>query len=353
MLVPHAAGPVPHLLGTRLPLADAPLPSDPASPSAWYDWLLGPPLQTIVAIAVGALALVVARWLITRSVRSVVRGSAHVSRQARRLLLRGGVDTSGDPLATARRVQRAETMGSVLRSLAAFVVAVVVITALANIWGWDLGPVVASAGVVGVALGFGAQTLVKDVISGVFMLVEDQYGVGDVVDLGAASGVVESVGLRVTQVRDLQGTLWYVRNGEVLRVGNRSQGWSRALVEVLVPPDDDVERATERLRSAAEALADDDDLASLLLAEPEVTGYEDLTGEGVRLRVMIKTAPGKQWEVQRALRARIRDALRDAGLTLALPRREVHEVRVAPAAAAQPEGGPETGDGSPAHGGTP
>lgn len=353
MLVPHAAGPVPHLLGTRLPLADAPLPSDPASPSVWYDWLIGAPLQTIATIAVGALALAVARWVITRSVRSVVRGSAHVSRQARRLLLRGGVDASGDPLAAARRVQRAETMGSVLRSLAAFVVAVVVITVLANIWDWDLGPVVASAGVVGVALGFGAQTLVKDVISGVFMLVEDQYGVGDVVDLGAASGVVESVGLRVTQVRDLQGTLWYVRNGEVLRVGNRSQGWSRALVEVLVPPDDDVERATERLRSAAAALADDDDLASLLLAEPEVTGYEDLTGEGVRLRVMIKTAPGKQWEVQRALRARIRDALRDAGLTLALPRREVHEVRVAPVAAAQPEGGTETGDASRAHGGTP
>lgn len=321
----------------RLPLADSPLPADAADPAAWYDWLVGQPLETLIAIAVGALALAVTRWLITRSVRSVVRGSAHVSRQARRLLLRGGVDTSGDPLATARRVQRAETMGSVLRSLAAFVVAVVVITALANIWGWDLGPVVASAGVAGVALGFGAQTLVKDVISGVFMLVEDQYGVGDVVDLGAASGVVESVGLRVTQVRDLQGTLWYVRNGEVLRVGNRSQGWSRALVEVLVPPDDDVERATDRLRAAAASLAGEEDLAPLLLAEPEVTGYEDLTGDGVRLRVMIKTAPGKQWEVQRALRARIRDELRDAGLTLALPRREVHEVRVAPGATAPNE----------------
>ncbi len=131
-------------------------------------------------------------------------------RQAKRLLLktpvRGALDSDSDPLAVARRVQRAETMGSVLRSTSALVIAIVVVTAIANINDWDLGPVLASAGVLGVALGFGAQTLVKDWLSGLFMLIEDQYGVGDVVNLGEASGVVEAIGLRVTQVRDLSGT---------------------------------------------------------------------------------------------------------------------------------------------------
>ncbi len=118
------------------------------------------------------------------------------------------------------------------------------------------------------ALGFGAQTLVKDFLSGIFMLVEDQYGVGDVVDLGEASGIVEAVGLRVTQVRDLQGTLWYVRNGEVLRVGNMTQGWSRAFVEVLVPPEQDVARAPEQLRGAAASLAEDEALGRCCSTSP-------------------------------------------------------------------------------------
>jgi small conductance mechanosensitive channel len=293
--------------------------------TGWFDWLIGEPLlQSGVAIVVAVGLLALTRWLVTRAVRSVVDGTTHVRRQARRLLLRSGIDAPGDdPLAVARRVQRAQTMGSVLRSTAALVIGIVAVTALANIWGWDLGPVLASAGVVGVALGFGAQTLVKDFLSGIFMLVEDQYGVGDVVDLGEASGVVEAIGLRVTQVRDLQGTLWYVRNGEVLRVGNLTQGWSRAFVEVLVPPERDVAGATERLRAAAASIAQDEALAPLLLDEPSVTAYEDLSGESVKLRAMIKTVPGKQWDVQRALRARIREEFTGAGVALALPQSEV------------------------------
>src|SRR5450756_2287537 len=163
----------------------------------------------------------IARWLVTRTVRSVVAGGSTVRRKARGLLVRTGVaGGDSDPLVIARRVQRAETMGSVLRSTAALVIGIVVITILANINAWDLGPVLASAGVLGVALGFGAQTLVKDFLSGIFMLIEDQYGVGDVIDVGQATGMVEAIGLRVTQLRDLSGTLWYVRNGEGQRVGN-------------------------------------------------------------------------------------------------------------------------------------
>ena len=161
------------------------------------------PLQSLVAVLAGVLLLVVLRWFIGRTVRSVVSGSARVRRRAQALLQRTPARAAldSDPLAVARRVQRAETLGSVLRSASAVVVAIVVVTAVANINDWDLGPVLASAGVLGVALGFGAQTLVKDWLSGLFMLMEDQYGVGDVVDLGDASGTVEAVSLRITRLR--------------------------------------------------------------------------------------------------------------------------------------------------------
>ena len=300
--------------------------TDPPSPEQWFSWLLGAPLQSLIAIAAGGVVLGLTRWLINGAVRSVIQGGTHVRRHARRLLMStraGGAVPVSDQFVVARRVQRAETMGSVMRSSAALVVGIVVLTVVANINGWDLGPVLASAGVAGVALGFGAQTLVKDFISGIFMLIEDQYGVGDVVDLGAATGTVEAIGLRVTQIRDLSGTLWYVRNGEVLRVGNMTQGWSKARVEVLVPPDHDVGRATDLLRRVGQEIAADDELAPYLLADAEITAYEDLTAEAVKLRLMVKTAPARQWEVQRVLRARIKDLFEAQGVVLALPRREL------------------------------
>ena len=309
-----------------------------ASPARWFDrlpgveWLLGAPLQSLVAVLVGVLVLGLVRWSIRRTVRTVIEGGTTVRRHAHRLLLRTRVGASlveQSPLGVARRVQRAETMGSVLRSTAALVVGIAVLTVVANINDWDLGPVLASAGVAGVALGFGAQTLVKDFLSGIFMLVEDQYGVGDVVDLGAASGVVEAIGLRVTQVRDLNGTLWYVRNGEILRVGNKTQGWSRAVVEVRVGQED-VDEALALLRTAAERLSEDEAISPELLAEPEVTSFEDLTGESVMLRAVVKTAPSKQWDVQRLLRSNIRESFAAAGIALALPRREVLVERDAP-----------------------
>lgn len=310
----------------------------------WYDRLLEAPLQTTVAVLAGMLAIVIARWLITRGVRSVVTGGSTVRRGARRLVGRtpvGGILPESDMLTVARRVQRAETIGSVLRSSATLVIAIVVLTVIANIYDWDLGPLLASAGVAGVALGFGAQTLVKDVISGLFLMVEDQYGVGDVIDVGEATGTVEAVGLRVTQIRDLSGTLWYVRNGEVLRVGNMTQGWSKARVEVLIGPDEDVARAVELVRNAAADLAEDAELAPLLLADPEVTGFEDLSAESVLLRAMIKVAPAKQWLVQRELRARIIQRFRDEGISLALPRREV-QVERSTGEVSQPAGGEPT-----------
>jgi moderate conductance mechanosensitive channel len=198
----------------------------------------------------------------------------------------------------------------------------------------DVGPLLASAGVVGVALGFGAQTLVKDFLAGISMLAEDQYGVGDVIDVGEATGTVEQVGLRVTQLRSLDGTLWYVRNGEILRVGNMTQGWSRAVVEVRVLAVEDVPRVRDLMLAVGAEVQADPELGHLVLEDPEVAGIEDLTAEGALLRLLVKTAPSKQWEVARALRAGVRERMSAQGIEMALPRREVVvERHVAPATA--------------------
>lgn len=299
----------------------------------WFDALITPAWQITLTVVIGGIVLALLRRFITRTVRQLVDGTPAVRRHAGRVLARGlrqdGGQSDTSPLAAARRAQRARTMGSALGSGATFLVASVVVVVVLGLLHVDVGPLLASAGVVGVALGFGAQTLVKDFLAGISMLAEDQYGVGDVVDLGEASGVVEQVGLRVTQVRSLNGTLWYVRNGEILRVGNMTQGWSRALIEVRVLADQDVPRVQELLLQAAAEVAADPDLGPAIQGDAEVAGIEDLTAEGAMLRLLVKTAPSRQWDVSRALRARIRVNLAHEGIDLALPRREVVVERAA------------------------
>ncbi|GAA2724791.1 mechanosensitive ion channel protein MscS [Cellulomonas aerilata] len=336
------------LVASRSLTAAAPVPTPgPSVPgeiaatidrsARWFDAFVTPAWQIALTLVLGALVLALVRTSIAHTVQRIVDGTPAVHRHASALLARGlrqdRPDVDPSPLGAARRVQRAETMGSVLRSISGFVIGALVIVIVLGILHVDVGPLLASAGVVGVALGFGAQTLVKDFLAGVSMLVEDQYGVGDVVDLGEATGVVEQVGLRVTQVRSLDGTLWYVRNGEILRVGNMTQGWSRAVVEVRVLADDDVPRVRDLLLAAAAEVAADPELGHTVLEDPEVAGIEDLTAEGVMLRLLVKTAPSKQWDVARELRAKIRDSMRAQGIELALPRREVVVERpaVAPA----------------------
>ena len=293
----------------------------------WFDAFITPAWQIALALVLGAIALALLRRFIARTVRQLVDGAPVVRRRAHRLLARGlrqdGGQLDTSPLAAARRAQRARTMGSALSSGATILVAGLVIVVVLGLLNVNLGPLLASAGVLGVALGFGAQTLVRDFLAGISMLAEDQFGVGDVVDLGTASGVVEQVGLRVTQVRSLNGTLWYVRNGEILRVGNMTQGWSRALIEVRVLADQDVPRVRELLLAAAAEVAADPDLGPAIQGPAEVAGIEDLTAEGAMLRLLVKTAPSQQWDVARALRARIRVNLANEGIELALPRREV------------------------------
>lgn len=276
------------------------------------------PLRILATLVIGSLVLWLVRATITRTVRRVDEQRTRLRQRAKRLIAKGGRYSAPvtDPLVAARRSLRVNTLASVLRSAATLVIVLIVTTVVLTILDIDLAPLIASAGVVGVALGFGAQSLVKDYFSGIAILVEDQYGIGDVIEVGDVSGTVEEVGLRVTQVRDFDGTLWYLRNGELLRVGNRTQGWSRAIVEVRIKPDEDVSRVQDVLRAAAAQVAEDPDLAAVILGPAVVTGLEDLTATAAMLRILVKTAPARQWEVARALREAVRERLAEAGITM-------------------------------------
>jgi small conductance mechanosensitive channel len=213
-----------------------------------------------------------------------------------------------------RRRQRAATIGSLLRSIASFVILGTAFVLVLGEFGVNLAPILASAGVIGVAVGFGAQNLIKDFLSGMFMMLEDQYGVGDVVDLGPASGTVESVGLRVTTIRDIEGTLWYVRNGTVSRVGNLSQHFSIALVDVPLGHGADITHATEvATRAAREAVAEPP-LSEDLLGEVTMLGVQSVTTAGVTLRLTVTTRPGQQVGVRRAMFEAIATAFTEQGI---------------------------------------
>ena len=236
------------------------------------------------------------------------------------------------PLLTERRRQRTETIGSVLRSVTSVLVVTVGTAMVLGELGLQLGPLIASAGIVGVALGFGAQNLVKDFLNGIFMILEDQYGVGDAIDAGEASGIVEAVNLRTTRLRSVDGTVWHVRNGEILRVGNMSQGWSRALLDVSVAYDTDTDLAAGVLKGVADGVWQDEELGALVLEEPEVWGVEDLGVDGIAIRLVVKTAPLEQWRVARELRRRIKPAFAEHGIEIPFPQRTLW-LRNAPEAA--------------------
>lgn len=213
-----------------------------------------------------------------------------------------------------RRRQRAATMGSLLRSITTVAVVVVATLTIAAQCGIQLGPIMASAGVAGVALGFGAQSLVKDYLSGIFMIFEDQYGVGDVIDTGEAIGTVEEVTLRITRLRDANGVVWYVRNGEIVRVANRSQGWSTSLVDIPVAYDSDIHTVTHVLDGVVDALEADPEWSEKLIERPNVAGVESVAGGTMTFRIIAKTAPNENFGVSRELRRRSVIAREDAGV---------------------------------------
>lgn len=288
------------------------------------DILIGKPL-TLVGLL---LLLVVIRWILHRLVdRLVSRAEDGVlPDRMSRFGVRGKAaqaTTARDLATQTRRVQRAKTMGDLLKSVLTGLLIAIFGTMMLSELGVNIAPIIASAGIIGIALGFGAQSLVRDFLSGVFMIFEDQYGVGDVVDLGEASGTVEAVSLRVTRLRDLNGTVWYVPNGAVVRVGNMSQNWARAVVDVNVGYHEDLVRAQRVLREVAHDLWEDDDFSDLIIEEPEVTGVEVFGPESVTLRVLIKTAPMEQWGVARALRQRVKARFDHEGIEIPLPQRVV------------------------------
>ncbi|WP_425570846.1 mechanosensitive ion channel family protein [Rugosimonospora acidiphila] len=276
-------------------------------------WFLVKPLSILAIVVVAMFARFLLHRAINRLVRSTSRGAVPTALRPIKDRLPG----SSQPdalLFPERRRQRAEAVGSVLRSFATTSVFSIATLMILREIGVDLAPLLASAGIVGVAIGFGAQTLVKDLIAGLFMLLEDQYGVGDVIDVGEASGTVESVGLRITTIRDARGVLWYIRNGEIVRVGNKSQGWAVVLVDVTVDYDR-VDQSVELLRAAARGMAEDPRWRDLLIEPPEVLGVEQITVEGAVLRTSVKTSSEAQYRVGRELRRRLTEALAEGGIS--------------------------------------
>jgi moderate conductance mechanosensitive channel len=265
------------------------------------------------------LALVI-NYLLRRTIRRTVAKIAATGGHERLSLDQPRAATV-DParaLAGERRMQRTQALGSVLSSGVSVIVFTTAIVMILGEMGVSLGPILASAGIAGVALGFGAQNLIKDFLAGIFVVVEDQYGVGDVIDAGLASGTVEEVGLRITRLRDLNGVIWYVRNGEVVRVGNKTQGWAMATIDVMVAYDEDLGKVDSIIERVTDELAEDEEWKSKIVEKAQILGVESVAGDAVTIRVMIKTAPLVSSDVARELRARLKEAFDDAGIRVPL-----------------------------------
>lgn len=284
-------------------------------------WLIEVPIRVVVYLLIGLIARYVLHRMIDRATTGRNPKIVDEAEPKRPPLMRGLRERSTAANVAknaARRQQRAQTIGSVLKSTVSIVLLVWVVLTILNVFGVNIAPFIASAGVVGLAIGFGAQNLVRDFVTGVFMLLEDQYGVGDIVDLGEAIGEVESVGLRVTTVRDIDGTLWYVRNGEILRVGNMSQDYAVARIEVPVALHADMHEAERVALEAAREAIKDEAIAAKVLGDPEMLGVQAISTEQATLRLTLKTKPNAQWSVQRRLRREILKAYDDHGIDLPL-----------------------------------
>jgi small conductance mechanosensitive channel len=275
--------------------------------------LIATPVRIVLVVVLAA----VVRLLVHRAIRRLTERTASTAGLLRRN--RAAAPRESGEVGAERRTQRAEAIGSVLRSFASIVILGIAVVLILGELGINLAPIVASAGVVGVALGFGAQNLIKDFIAGIGIILEDQYGVGDVVDLGEASGTVEAVGLRITRLRDAHGVVWYARNGEIQRVGNKSQGFAQVVIDMPVAHDTDLERCRTVMQQVADTLYADEDWSGVLLAPPESLGVEDITPAGVVMRVQVRSTSADQWRVARELRLRLTERFAAEGIRTPLP----------------------------------
>nr|WP_218863542.1 mechanosensitive ion channel family protein [Actinopolyspora biskrensis] len=276
-------------------------------------------INVLIILLVAVVFRAVTGRVITHGVRRMVSSHQRLNQatsKAGNLVTR---QSNSSESAGQRQQQRAQTIGSVLRSVASSVIFGVAFVMILGEFGINLGPILASAGVLGLAIGFGAQSLVQDFLSGIFMMIEDQYGVGDVVDTGDAVGTVESVTLRITKIRDLNGGLWYVRNGEIMRVCNMNQDWANAVVEIPLDYSVDIAHAERVIESAIDDFAAEDEFKSRILEKPDLSGVIGIGNGSVTVRIIVKVKPGEQWALGRALRGRLKSRFDSEGVRVAYP----------------------------------
>lgn len=279
------------------------------------------------------IAAVVLRLALKLSIKRVV--DRVVSGVKKAQAVEHTVELSASPLHAVRVVQRTRTIGSVLNNLVTWAIVSIAIVLVLSELEFSVTALIASAGVLGAALGFGAQNVIKDMLNGLFMVFEDQLGVGDIVELastqGPVSGVVENVGVRATQVRDVNGTLWYVRNGEITNVGNKSQGWARVILDIPAPYTSDIDAVEETMLATAVAMAADPTWKRKILEKPEVWGIESISAEALVIRLVVKVRAADQFDIARELRRRMKNALDDLGVALPALNRLVVDSLDAPA----------------------
>ena len=282
----------------------------------WWNVVVPHLFQAAVVI----IAAIVFRRILIRAINRLVKSKVQKKKV--------GVDGKSAPSTTAvidakRAMQRSETLGSLFKNVATIIIYTFASLMVLSVLGFPVAPLLAGAGILGVALAFGAQSLVADFLSGIFIIMEDQYGVGDVADVGDATGTVEEVTLRITKIRSVDGVLWFVRNGEIVRVGNKSQNWSRTVLDVSVAYQTDLAQAKEVLAEVGSELYRDREHGHLLLDIPEVWGVEELAADGILIRLVVNTKPGEQWTASRLLLERIKYAFDEHGIEIPFPQRTV------------------------------
>jgi small conductance mechanosensitive channel len=235
----------------------------------------------------------------------------------RRILEREVVED--DPLIKRSREQRARTLASLLNYIAAVVISVVGLLTILTALGFKMAPILGTVGIAGLAISFGAQSLVKDVINGIFILVEGQFGIGDVIRVGETAGQVERMTLRATVLRDAEGIVHILPNGEITRVSNLTKAWSRNMLDLRVAYKEDIDRVLAVLRQLGEEIANDPAWRHLLIDKPEILGVQNFTESAVIIRMITKTLPLKQWEVGRELRRRIKKRFDEEKIEIPYP----------------------------------
>lgn len=305
------------------PLDTAPLLTTPATDDALslmdsaLRWLAISGVKIVIILIGAAVVSVVVGWLLRRFFRTMADSGTKLSSVAGTMVRR---DPKTIRAATIRREQRASTLSNVANNVTRLVIWAMALMMVLSETGVNIAPVIASLGVIGLAAGIGAQTIIKDVVAGVVMLLEDLVAVGDYVDLEYAEGTVEGINLRVTQVRGLDGVLWTVRNGEIVRIGNYARGFSNAVVVLDIDNGADDELVTQVLEKVTSAVAADPGWSDVIQQPAEISGMLDVDGNRYQRRIIVKVSPGEQWGLERELRGRIRTAFAESDIAFAMPR---------------------------------